>query len=78
MIICIKCKKEMICDTIGINARWDGTHAYAGDKYVCTCGNTILWCNTKPHHNTRLKKEDIYMDGEYHDYIKPKTIRDCE
>lgn len=70
MHICIKCKKVMRCEKMGIAARWRGTHAYVGDLIVCPgCGYEIIYCIDTPCHSERFGKSDVFMD----DYVKERS-----
>jgi len=46
MIICVKCKKEMVPHINGVWAVYYPSHGYPGDLYRCiTCGVEILVTN---------------------------------
>ena len=74
MLIWTKCKKELRCETNGINARWNGTHIYPGDLFKCpVCGIEILNTgSTNAYHNEDHKRADIYMDNSYEYYTTKK------
>lgn len=62
MIICVECKKEMKCETNGIQVKYSHGHTYMGDKYNCPeCGRQIVNCNTNPTHSDESKPDDILM-----------------
>jgi len=57
MLVCSKCKKEMICERNGVVAVWNGNHCYVGDQYKCTvCGNQTLVTNPSPYYNPDVLK----------------------
>lgn len=82
MIVCPECKKQMQNIKSGVAVRYniDGTHAYMGDRYVCSCcGKEVIWCNTNPRHDNNYKKDDIYMQTTYHDlFPRTNNIRQLE
>jgi len=54
MIVCINCKKEMKCAKTGTTVRWnEGHHVYAGDKFECSCGASVIVCNQTPYYDER-------------------------
>lgn len=49
MYICVKCRKEMICECNGLAADFGGGHCYIGDSYKCpSCGAETLATNAHP------------------------------
>ena len=47
MIICVECKKEMICNKTGAIVKFiEGHHCYSSDVYVCgACGLMVAVAN---------------------------------
>ena len=56
MVVCRPCKKEMTCETNGVQVRYgSGTHCYAGDEFRCpTCGATVVVTNGTPWEDVNL------------------------
>lgn len=67
MIICINCKKEMVCIKNGVDVRYgkDHTHAYSGDLYECSkCYYKVVFTNTTPRYDEFIKPSDILMENQ--------------
>ena len=75
MYICVKCKKEMVCNSIGVAVRFrDGTHVYMGDAFKCDhCGTEIIATNNISSFDTgvydRIKNgEEINKVDDRHNF----------
>ena len=65
MIICTKCKKEMICDKNGVGADFGNGHVYAGDRYKCPkCGGMVLVTNPSASHDPEYVGQEEYIKME--------------
>lgn len=62
MIICVSCRKEMICDKNGVGADFGYGHVYTADRYKCmVCGAMILHTNNSPTYDPDYKKQEEYL-----------------
>lgn len=51
LIICVECKKEMICTCTGKTVVYNGSHCYGGDEFSCSnCENKIIVCSGQPYY----------------------------
>jgi len=66
MVVCKTCKKEMSCETNGVQVRFGtGEHCYAGDTFKCpTCDYEVVVTNGTPWQDTNIFN-NIHIDG-YH------------
>ncbi len=49
MYVCVKCRREMICDKNGVGAQFGTAHVYLGDRFKCpVCEDMILATAGKP------------------------------
>lgn len=55
MIVCSKCRKEMICRTTGMRCVFGEDHVYAGDEFECKhCGARIVHTNHSPYNDPKV------------------------
>ena len=75
MVVCRKCKKEMQCETNGVQVRFgSGEHCYAGDEFKCPhCKDTVVVTNGLPWQDTNL-----FNNKAIHGYKRPKLNEDDE
>lgn len=61
MVICPKCKKEMMCVKTGVVCVWNKSHCYSGDKFECKQCNsqTIITSKDSFFSKDILKNPDI-------------------
>jgi hypothetical protein len=65
MLICVECKKEMICLENGFGARYGESHVYPGDRYVCPkCYNEVITTNKEAVHDPEKKIPSLQMRDE--------------
>jgi len=65
MIICVKCRKEMLPDKNGVGADYGNGHVYPGDRYKCPeCGNMILTTNSRPIYDANYDSQREYLKME--------------
>ena len=70
MLVCPKCKKELVCKKNGTTVRYreSGEHCYAGDLFQCpTCGFEVVNTRNESFYdpNARLEQpHDVWMDVE--------------
>jgi DNA-directed RNA polymerase subunit RPC12/RpoP len=65
MIVCVPCRKEMLCDKNSVGAKFGEAHVYPGDRFKCPdCGFMILSTNRSPIFDPKLETQDEYLDME--------------
>ena len=68
MIVCPKCKKELVCKKNGTTVRYNtnGEHCYAGDLFQCpTCSFEVINTRSESHYDPDAKTQqphDVWMD----------------
>ena len=66
MVVCTCCGREMSCVKNGVSVIFSGGyHIYTGDKFGCSCGNSVIVTNPTPWNPQTPKKpgeHDIVMD----------------
>ncbi len=64
MLICVTCKKEMICDKNGVGIDFGHGHVYPSDRFKCpVCGLLILNSgNCNANHDPDHKSQEEYID----------------
>lgn len=68
MLVCVHCKKEMICKKTGVSIRFntDGSHVYPADTFECPkCGAKIAKSGDNSYYQPdavdKSLPEDIWM-----------------
>ena len=62
MLICVKCKKEMLCDKNGVGADFGEGHVYPSDRFKCkTCGHLVLTTNRSSIYDPDYRTQDEYL-----------------
>ena len=65
MIICVSCRKEMICDKNSVGANFGRGHVYPSDRFRCiNCGAMILNTNRNADFDPDLNHQDEYLTME--------------
>ena len=65
MIICSKCKEEMLCKRTGVVVVWSFAHARKGDEYECgSCGSTTISANPQSYHLSPLERQHAEESGK--------------
>ncbi len=63
MLVCCKCRREMLCDKNEVGALFGTAHVYAADRFKCPeCGWTALKTNATPYHDPDLDIQDEYLE----------------
>lgn len=63
MVVCVECKKEMVCVENGLGVRYGNSHVYAGDKYQCKkCLKEIIYTNNSSIHDPDHQVKTIKMN----------------
>jgi hypothetical protein len=65
MLVCVKCKEELVCLRNGVGVDFGGGHIYASDRYGCPkCKTEVCKCNDTPHFDPSHKCHDEYLNME--------------
>ena len=72
MLICCRCRIEMLCEKNDVAADFGRGHVYAGDRFRCDgCGTTILKANDKANVDPEYKMHDEYLAIAQGDAVPP-------
>lgn len=59
MMICVKCKSEMLCSCTGKKVVYGTDHVYSGDEFTCPgCYAQVIATNNVPYHDPQVLTRD--------------------
>ena len=65
MMICSKCKREMLCSRTGVVVVWSFAHARKGDEYACpSCCATTIQANDQSYHLSPVERQFAEEGGK--------------
>ena len=63
MIVCVGCRKEMLCDKNSVGADFGRGHVYPSDRFRCpVCGTMVLATNRLPSFDPDYNFQEEYLD----------------
>jgi len=62
MLVCCKCRREMLCDKNLVGADFGHGHVYPADRFKCPdCGWCVLKTNPAPIHDPNHTSQEEYL-----------------
>jgi len=77
MLVCVDCKKEMICLTNGVGLDWGHGHVYPSDVYQCgACGKKTAYSEGRSNLDSKYNNKAGYVRmGKHAEKSPGKTYK---